>query len=67
VKEKVVHLGLLFQMSPLGTSWAWPSRSCAERGGDLQTDKQMTSQAMLSYVQGGGGSVGRAKTASGDA
>jgi hypothetical protein len=20
-------------MSPLGTSWAWPSRSCAERGG----------------------------------
>ncbi len=32
VKEKTVHFGLLFQMSPLGTSWAWPSRSCVEKG-----------------------------------
>ncbi len=33
VKEKIVLFGLLFQMSPLGTSWAWLSRSCAKRGG----------------------------------
>ena len=64
VKEKVVHFGLLFQMSPLGTSWAWPSRSCAERGGAgaYKQRNRWHHEPCVACGEGGRGrGVGRAK------
>ncbi len=65
VKEKVVHFGLLFQMSPMEPRGRGRWEVGSKKGRGSTTDKQMASQAMCwAVVKGGGGSAGRTKTAS---